>query len=114
MAGVALNHTIGMPVVWLSASKELLVRMVPPGRGPAPKQPAAPAGPNVQELAGTAVPTYQDMLKSPHDERLFEYYCTSQLAAVDVATGKVTPIGKPGIFWLARHLPRTGPTCWCP
>ena len=50
--GVALNDTIGLPVVWLAGSKELLVRMVPAGRGPAPKQPAAPAGPNVQESAG--------------------------------------------------------------
>jgi len=105
--GVVLNDTIGFPAVWLSGSKELFVRLVPAGRGPAPKQPPAPAGPNVQESAGQSgpVPTYQDMLKSPYDERLFDYYCTSQLAAVDVASGKVTPIGKPGIFGVATPSP---------
>jgi len=98
--GVVLNDTIGAPVVWLSGSKELLIRQIPVGRGAAPKAPAAPSGPNVQESSGAAGPvrTYQDMLKSPYDEKLFDYYCTSQLAAVDFATGKVTAIGKPGLF----------------
>src|ERR1017187_6835420 len=41
--------------------------------------------------------TLEDMLASPHDEDLFVYYATSQLALVDVDTGKVTPVGKPGI-----------------
>src|SRR5262249_14126026 len=35
---------------------------------------------------------------NPHDEDLWEYYTTSQLASVDLATGKVTPIGKAGII----------------
>jgi dipeptidyl aminopeptidase/acylaminoacyl peptidase len=105
--GAILNDTIGQPVVWLSSSKELLVRMVVAARGPAPRPPAAPAGPNVQESSGNAGPvrTYQDMLKSPYDEKLFDYYCTSQLASVDVATGRIAPIGKPGIFSSATPAP---------
>ncbi|WP_321473618.1 prolyl oligopeptidase family serine peptidase [uncultured Paludibaculum sp.] len=105
--GVILNDTIGEPVVWFSSSTELLVRMVPSARGPAPKAPAAPAGPNVQESSGQAGPvrTYQDMLKSPYDEQLFDYYCTSQLASVDVATGRVARIGTPGIFASATPSP---------
>ena len=44
--------------------------------------------------------TYEarDLLKSAHDADLFDYYTTSQLALVDVASGTVTPIGKPAIF----------------
>ena len=105
--GVRLNDTIGDPIAWLSSSSELLVRLIPAARGPAPKPPAAPSGPNVQESSGRAGPvrTYQDMLQSPYDEQLFDYYCTSQLASVNVATLKVTPVGKPAIFAAAEPAP---------
>jgi len=33
------------------------------------------------------VVTHEDMLQNPHDEDLFEYYATSQLALVDVRHG---------------------------
>jgi hypothetical protein len=45
------------------------------------------------------------MLTSPYDERLFDYYCTAQLAAVDFSTLKVTPVGKPAIFAEADPAP---------
>ena len=66
-----------------------------------------PTGPHVQESLGGASPvvTHEDMLQNPHDEDLFEYYATSQLALVDVATAKVTPIGKAGIIESARISP---------
>src|SRR5204863_9168446 len=44
------------------------------------------------------VATYEDLLTSPHDEDLFEYYATSELALIDSATGRVTRIGKPGLL----------------
>jgi hypothetical protein len=37
--------------------------------------------------------TYQDLLRTPHDETLFEHFATSQLAMVDGNAGAVTPIG---------------------
>jgi len=43
------------------------------------------------------VVTYEDMLQSPNDERLFEYYCTSQIALIDTS-GKVRTVGEPAIF----------------
>jgi dipeptidyl aminopeptidase/acylaminoacyl peptidase len=46
---------------------------------------------------GAPAPTLEDMLSSPHDEDLFVYYATSQLALVDIETGKITPVGQPGI-----------------
>jgi dipeptidyl aminopeptidase/acylaminoacyl peptidase len=66
-----------------------------------------PTGPHVQESLGGASPvvTHEDMLQNPHDEDLFEYYATSQLALVDVATAKATPIGKAGIIESARISP---------
>ena len=87
--------------------KTLLVQMVKPNRGAAPAEAAVPTGPHVQESLGGASPvvTHEDMLQNPHDEDLFEYYATSQLALVDVATAKMTPIGKAGIIESARISP---------
>jgi dipeptidyl aminopeptidase/acylaminoacyl peptidase len=59
-----------------------------------------PTGPNIQETSGKAAPaaTYEDMIKTAHDEALFEYYFTSQLASIDATTGRKVLIGKPAIF----------------
>jgi dipeptidyl aminopeptidase/acylaminoacyl peptidase len=38
------------------------------------------------------------MIKTSHDEALFEYYFTSQLASIDATTGRKLLIGKPAIF----------------
>jgi dipeptidyl aminopeptidase/acylaminoacyl peptidase len=97
----------GGTVQWMPDSKRLLVTMVRPNRGMAPPEPAVPAGPHVQESLGGAAPvvTHEDMLQNPHDEDLFAYYATAQLAIVDAATGKITPIGKPGIVAAARPSP---------
>ena len=44
------------------------------------------------------VRTYQDLLTSAHDEALFDYYATSQLAFVDTTSGQRTPVGTPALF----------------
>ena len=92
---------------WMPDGKTLLVTMVKPNRGVAPAEPLVPPGPHVQESLGGAEPvvTHEDMLQTPHDEDLFEYYGTAQLALVDAATGRVTPIGKAGIVESARISP---------
>jgi dipeptidyl aminopeptidase/acylaminoacyl peptidase len=97
--GDRLNGTTGAPCDWLNDSRTLLCSLVPTGRGPAPAAPAVPPGPNVQENQGEAAPapTSQDLLKTEHDEALFEHYFTSQLAFVDAATGRKTLVGRPGI-----------------
>jgi dipeptidyl aminopeptidase/acylaminoacyl peptidase len=86
----------------------ILVHRVPPDRGPAPPNPDAPSGPNIEETTGgklAQVATYQDLLKSPRDEELFRYYATSQLARVDASKGTVTPIGSPGLIASAEASP---------
>jgi dipeptidyl aminopeptidase/acylaminoacyl peptidase len=94
-------------VQWMPDGKALLVEMVKPNRGAAPAEPTVPPGPHVQESLGGAAPvvTHEDMLQNPHDEDLFEYYATSQLALVDLATGKATPVGKAGIIESVRISP---------
>jgi hypothetical protein len=67
---------------------------------PVPVRSEIPTGPIVQENEGraTPAPTYEDLLKTPTDERIFEYYATSQIAEVMLGGGAVKKIGKPGVF----------------
>jgi dipeptidyl aminopeptidase/acylaminoacyl peptidase len=84
---------------WENAN-ELSATLVPANRGPAPAfQNLVPTEPNIQETTGRrgALVTFQDLLKSPNDEKLFDYYATSQFALIDV-NGKVRNIGAPAIL----------------
>lgn len=98
--GVQINSVLGSPLTWLPDSRTLLVQLISPTRRPAPATPVVPEEPNTQESSGRPGPvrTYEDMLKTPHDEDLFEYYATSQLALVDSTSGKITPVGQAAIF----------------
>lgn len=81
--------------------------LVPANRGAAPAyQNVVPTEPNIQETVGRrgAVATFQDLLKSPNDEKLFVYYATSQLANISV-DGRVTNIGTPAIYDTAEQSP---------
>ena len=64
----------------------------------APKKPVAPNGPVVQENLGkvAASPTFQDLIKSPFDEKQFEFYATTQL--VKNTNGSEVKIGSPAIY----------------
>lgn len=69
----------------------------------APKRPQTPFGPRIQSNRGGNVAqarTYADLLKDTHDESLFDYYCTSELVAVDTRNGSTKPWGdgKPRIY----------------
>ncbi len=88
-------------------NETLSATLVPTGRGAAPAyQNVVPTEPNIQETSGRtgAVATFQDLLKSPNDEKLFEYYCTSQIAMISTK-GLVVPIGSPGIYDSADFSP---------
>lgn len=81
-------------------SSHISALIIPAGRGPAPGyQNITPTAPNIQETTGRrgSVPTVQDLLKSPNDEKLYDYYATSQLAMIGV-DGKVRTVGQPAIF----------------
>src|SRR6266576_4602162 len=79
-----LNATTGDPCDWLHDSKTLICTLVVATRGAAPGSPTVPSGPNIQENSGKSAPvaTYEDMIRTAHDEALFDYYFTSQIAAV--------------------------------
>jgi dipeptidyl aminopeptidase/acylaminoacyl peptidase len=107
LKGVTANSAFGDALDWMPDARTLILKLIPTGRAAAPAAPLVPREPNSQESSGRAGPvrTYEDLLKSPHDEDLFEYYATSQLAFVDAMSGKVTPIGKPGIFQSSNPSP---------
>ena len=98
--GVQINDAYGDAYQWMPDSRQLLCQLVPRDRGAPPVASLTPIGPRVQESRGRAAParTYQDLLRTPHDADLFDYYATSQLALVDAKSGKVKPIGRPTIF----------------
>lgn len=102
-----VNAAAGADLEWLPDSSALAVRLVPSGRGPAPAGSAVPAGPNAEETSGRAAPvrTFQDLLQSAQDERLFEYHFTVQLAIVPRAGGAPRPVGTPSIVLDAEASP---------
>ena len=102
-----INSVMGNPLSWMPDNRTLLVQLVPAARGPVPPEPAVPTAPNTQESSGRPGPvrTYEDMLTSPHDERLFEYYATSRLALVDAATGTSHALGDAAIIQAVEPSP---------
>jgi dipeptidyl aminopeptidase/acylaminoacyl peptidase len=108
---VRISAVLGDAVQWMPDGKTLLVQTVPATRGNPPGAPKSPDGPVIQESDGKRAPvrTYEDLLQDAHDEDLFDYYATAQLALVK--NGVVTPLGKPGIFARVepspdgKHLP---------
>jgi len=100
VGGFDLNSAITTGFEWMPDSETLLVATVPSGRGAPPEEADAPTGPVIQETSGRTSPvrTYQDLLEDEHDERLFEYYATAQLALVNALTGSTRPIGEPGLY----------------
>jgi dipeptidyl aminopeptidase/acylaminoacyl peptidase len=100
--GARLNPMFGDEMQWMPDQKTLLVKRVPEGMGPPPRESNAPIGPGIQETSGESgqSSTYEnrDTLSNKHDEDLFDYYASSQLAFVDAASGAITPLGKPGRY----------------
>ncbi len=103
---VRLNAVLGRPCTWMPDSTALLCKAVPAGRGPAPKPSETPTGPNVEENLGKVTParTYEDLLKTPSDEAIFEYYATAQLEVVPLA-GTPKPLAVKGLIDEASPSP---------
>lgn len=95
-----LNESLMSPAFqWLPDNKTLLYVSAVDGLRK-PTEGELPLGPSVQQTSGkkTSARTYQDLLKKPSDEMMFEYYCTSQLAIVDLQ-GETTELGNRAIYF---------------
>ncbi len=88
------------PIKWFPDSKRILCLLIPSKRGEPPKKPSVPEGPNIQISEGKPSParTYQNLLKNPFDEKLFDFYFTSQLTIVEISNGSKKFIGSPSIY----------------
>jgi len=82
---------------WYDATTLLYRTAIKPASA-APPKPAMPKGPTTQENYGKASPrpTFQDLIKSPYDAQLYEFYATTQL--VRNVNGTETKIGSPAIY----------------
>ncbi len=109
VADAQLNPMFQSELQWMPDQKSLLVKLVPKKLGPPPVKPATPVGPSIQESTGQSgqSSTYEnrDTLSSKHDEDLFDYYGSAQLALVDINTAAVTPIGAPGMYLEVEPAP---------
>jgi dipeptidyl aminopeptidase/acylaminoacyl peptidase len=94
-----VNASMGVAYAWLANSSEILYLGASNQGKQAPAKSRVPAGPVIDENLGKKAPaaTYQDLLKNPYDESLFEFYCSSQLYLVSL-TGSETALGTPGIY----------------
>lgn len=119
--GVQLNGTLDDDITWLPDGESVVVRLVPRGLGAVPAATQTPIGPRIEDSARVDRPssTYEarDLLRTPHDADLFEYYARSQLAVVDLRRGSVRRIGPviaatdvspspDGRFLLVEHVER--------
>ncbi len=94
-----INAAYARSFAWLADSHTLICKVIPPDRGVPPEESLIPSGPVVQQNVGKKAParTYQDLLKSPYSEALFEYYATAQVVRVTLE-GEAKSIGAAGII----------------
>lgn len=89
LAGKRLNFVNGCAYQFTADGTSLLCKIVPESHASEPPQePSVPVGPSIQTVTAGArkAPgrTYQDLLKSSHDEDKFRYYFTIELMKVDM------------------------------
>jgi dipeptidyl aminopeptidase/acylaminoacyl peptidase len=92
-----LNIVMGGAFIWVD-DNTLLYKTTVQSASAMPKKPITPKGPTVQENYGSAAPrpTFQDLIKSPYDESLFEFFAKAQL--VKNVNGVETKINVPAIY----------------
>ncbi len=91
-----LNTVLGGSYQW-AGNNQIIYKTIVPGKQLTVKS-AAPSGPIVQENMGKAAAsrTFQDLIRNPYDEALFEYYATAQLVKNNLANE--IPIGQPQLY----------------
>ncbi len=96
-----LNDALrGLPYSWMPNSQSILFRAVAKDRGERPTASIVPQGPVIQQTDGkqAAVRTYQDLLKNPYDEALFEYYATGELYLISLENEAISLFKTKGIY----------------
>lgn len=92
---------------WLPDGR-LMILTVPEDRGDKPTPSLTPTGPAIQDAAGgqdAQTRTYQDLLKTPHDEDLYRWLATSQPMVMRADGRRKQRIGEPRIYTGATPSP---------
>ncbi|MEO0431951.1 MAG: prolyl oligopeptidase family serine peptidase [Cyanobacteria bacterium J06656_5] len=99
LAGPILNGVYNNPCHWLPGDAGLICKVRPQGLGAPPAESTVPAGPVVESSQGrvAATRTYTNLLQSPYDEALFEYYFSAQLAHITL-DGEITLLDEPSLI----------------
>ncbi len=106
--GPQLNATRGSAFSWMPDSERIVCRLLPAQRGPAPPAADANTTPLIRDSAHTdSAPHGADPNPglSTAEITLRAYYMGAQLATVDVRTGRVVPVGLPGVFDFVQPSP---------
>ena len=85
---------------WTSDGRSIVAVLVPDARGPEPKESPIANEPMVRINENRQLHTsvFPDLLESPRDKALVEYYSTGQLAVIDVKSGVTRKVGAPGMI----------------
>jgi dipeptidyl aminopeptidase/acylaminoacyl peptidase len=99
VTGAALPGQPPAPLRWAPDGR-LLALAAPVGR-PSGASPPAPVGPRIEETDGkrSQMQTFQDLLATEEDDRIFQGLATSRLVRVDPATGVAETVGEPGLLF---------------
>ncbi|MCF6225474.1 MAG: prolyl oligopeptidase family serine peptidase [Xanthomonadales bacterium] len=100
VADIYINAALGgSKYRWKRDSSGFYTRLTIAKADQKPVQTHLDIKPVIQTTTGekAAVRTYSNLLKTPHDEKLFEFLTTSQIADINL-TGKVILLGKPGMY----------------
>ena len=85
---------------WSADGKSIVTVLLPANRGAEPKEAPLAVSPlvRVNEDNKLKTRTYADLLVSPFEKKLVEYYTTGQLAVIDVKTRAIKNVGAPGMI----------------
>ncbi|MBP7821327.1 MAG: S9 family peptidase [Saprospiraceae bacterium] len=96
----AISDVIGSPYSWIYGTNKILVKSVKKITDTPPVSESTPSGPVIMESSNENKParTYQDLLRNPHDEALFEYYTTCELITWDYVEERCSHLDISGII----------------
>ncbi|MCL1893083.1 MAG: prolyl oligopeptidase family serine peptidase [Holophagaceae bacterium] len=90
--------TLVTGIEFTADGKQIITVLVPENRTAMPVEPLVATGPVVklaEDLQKRRLRTYASLMSTPHEQKLFEWHTTGQVAAIDVATKAVRKIGAP-------------------
>ncbi len=96
-----LLATLVTSVDWTADGKNVIVVLIPDGRGAEPQPPAIATGPRVEvwlDPVKSPQRQFASLMSEPWEFEQLKYYTTGQLAVIDVKTKAVRKVGAPAMI----------------